>query len=188
MLPARRSNLQIRVLNANPREQVITKGTCLGTASPVTSIDDRQETTAGISPPDTNHVQKLINGLPVELTGEQRELAESLICKRGSIFSRHEYDIGRTPWVKHYVDTDDHRPIRQPLRRHPFEHLEMIDRQVEEMVRNDIIESASCPWASNVVLVRRKDGTVRFSVDYRQLNAITALSCRSHFGICASVD
>jgi len=48
----------------------------------------------------------------------------------------------------------------------------MIDRQVEEITRNGIIEPASSPWASNVVLVRKKDGTLRFCVDCRQLNAI----------------
>ena len=57
----------------------------------------------------------------------------------------------------------------------------MIDRQVEEMTRNGIIEPASSPWASNVVLVRKKDGTLRFCVDYRQLSAITVKdSYRSH--------
>ena len=174
LLPARHGDLQIRVLNADPREQVITKGTCLGTALPVTNIiDDIPDTVADTGPLETNPVEKLIDGLPDDLTDEQRTQAESLIRKHEPIFSRHEYDIGRTPWVEHRIDTGDHRPIRQPLRRHPFEHLEQIDRQVEEMARNGIVEPASSPWASNVVLVKKKDGTLRFCVDYRQLNAIT---------------
>jgi len=41
------------------------------------------------------------------------------------------------------------------------------------MIRHDIVEPAASPWASNVVLVRKKDGTVRFCVDYRSVNAIT---------------
>jgi len=96
-----------------------------------------------------------------------------LLRRHGPIFSRHEYDIGRTPWVEHTIDNGEHRPIRQLLRRHPFEHLEQTDRQVEKMARNGIIEPASSPWASNVVLVKKKDRTLRFCVDYRQLNAIT---------------
>ena len=41
------------------------------------------------------------------------------------------------------------------------------------MVRNDIVEPAASPWASNVVLVRKKDGSYRMCVDYRQLNSVT---------------
>jgi len=97
----------------------------------------------------------------------------SLIRKHEAIFSKHEYDIGRSPLVEYQIDTGDYRPLRQPLRRHPFQHLEAIDNQVEEMHWHGIIEPAASPWASNVVLVRKKDGSLRFCVDYRQLNAIT---------------
>lgn len=75
--------------------------------------------------------------------------------------------------VEHCIDTGDRRPIRQQLRRHPLAHLEVIDDKVEEMIRHDIIEPAASPWTSNVVLVKKKDGSYRFCVDYRQLNAAT---------------
>jgi len=117
LLPARHSNLQIRVLNANLREQVITEGTCLGTVSPVTRADDGFDAVTGADPQDDEPVEKLISGLPAQLTDEQRERTDSLIRKHGPIFSRHKYDIGRTPLVEHHIDTGDHRPIRQPLRR-----------------------------------------------------------------------
>ena len=76
-------------------------------------------------------------------------------------FCKGEYDIGRTPFVEFRIDTGEHRPIRQPLRRHPFKHLETIDKQVAEMEEHGIIEPTASPWASNVVLVRKKDGTLR---------------------------
>jgi len=84
--------------------------------------------------------------------------------------SCNEYDIGCTPLM---FDTGEHRQIRQPLRRQPLAHQEIIDKQVEEMRRHGIIEPASSPWASNVVLVRKRDGSLRFCVDYRAVNNVT---------------
>jgi len=65
------------------------------------------------------------------------------------VFSKNEYDIGRTPLVECHIDTGESRPIRQPLRRLPLKHMDVIDEHVNEIV----IEPAASPWASNVVLV-----------------------------------
>jgi len=69
---------------------------------------------------------------------------------------KRKYDIGKTLLVEYHIDTGDHGPIRQPLQRHAFQHLEAIDRHVEEMRKHHIIDAS--PWASNVVLVKKNDG------------------------------
>ena len=51
--------------------------------------------------------------------------------------------------------------------------MDVIDKQVTEMVRHDIVEPAASHWASNVVLVRKKDWSYRLRVDYRTLNSVT---------------
>ena len=80
--------------------------------------------------------------------------------------------MGRTTLVEHTIDTGSNRPMRQCLRRHPRAHLEEIDQQVEEL-QNDFVEPAASPWTSNVVLVKKKDGSHRLCVDYRRMNAVT---------------
>jgi len=81
--------------------------------------------------------------------------------------------MGRTSLVEHTIDTGDYRPIRQGFWRQPLAQLEEVDRQVDTLVANDYVEPAASPWASNVVLVRKKDGSHILCVDYRKVNAIT---------------
>ena len=118
-------------------------------------------------------IEKMVSDLPKELSEDERTQAKQLLRNHFAIFSTGEHDIGRTPLVEYQIDTGEHKPIRQPLRRHPFQHLEVIDQQVEDMAKHGIIEPAASPWSSNVVLVRKKDGSLRFCIDYRKLNAIT---------------
>ena len=89
------------------------------------------------------------------------------------VFSESEFDLGRTDIVKHRIETGEARPVRQQLRRFPPAHLEAISEHVENMTQQGIIKPASSPWASNIVLVRKKDGTYRCCIDYRQLNNVT---------------
>lgn len=50
---------------------------------------------------------------------------------------------------------------------------EIVEREIESMLQNDIIEPSDSPYASPVCLVKKKDGSVRFCIDYRRLNSQT---------------
>ena len=46
-------------------------------------------------------------------------------------------------------------------------------KHVEEMLQHGVVQPSTSPWASPIVLVKKKDGTTRFCVDYRKLNDVT---------------
>ena len=123
--------------------------------------------------PEVDVVRQVIDSWPNELTEPQREQVRELLQENEAIFSKGEYCIGRTSLVEYRIDTGTYRPVRKPLRRHPFKYLEVIDKQVAEMKEHGMFEPTARPWVSNVVLVRKRDGALRFCIDYRQPNRIT---------------
>jgi len=126
-----------------------------------------------ISPAHEEVIQWMVDGLPSELTSEQRDKVRELLIQYHTILSLGDHDVGQTHLVEHTIDTGDHRPIRQLLRRQPFQHQDYIDQETNRMLEYGIIEPAASPRASNVVLVTKKDGSLRFCVNYRRLNSIT---------------
>ena len=71
-------------------------------------------------------------------------------------------------------NSPQNKPVRQALRRHPVAYLPLIDDYVDSMVENGIVEPMpGSEWMANIVLVRKKDGNLRYCVDYRGLNAMT---------------
>ncbi|GFX29994.1 retrovirus-related Pol polyprotein from transposon 412 [Trichonephila clavipes] len=96
----------------------------------------------------------------------QKSSAERLFQEFEDVFSRNSSDIGHTTVTQHRIDTADHPPIKQHPRRLPFAKQEEVGTLLREMQENDIIEPSTSPWASPIVLVRKKDGSTRFCVDY----------------------
>ena len=75
--------------------------------------------------------------------------------------------------MHHKIDTGDNPPIRQRARRMPYAFCEESNKQIEDMLEKGIISPSTSPWASPIVLVRKKSGDLRFCIDYRRLNQIT---------------
>ncbi|CAN6252738.1 unnamed protein product [Urochloa humidicola] len=76
---------------------------------------------------------------------------------------------------------DDHRipliPGAQPMNVRPYRYSLLqkteIEKQIKDMLKRRVIQHGTSPFASPVLLVKKKDGTWRFCIDYRHLNAIT---------------
>ena len=103
----------------------------------------------------------------------QTQKIRDCVLKAHDIFALDDMEQGETKGVEHVIETGDHQPIRQAARRVPFAYRSEITQMINEMLASGVIQESSSPWASPVVLVRKKDNTLRFCVDYRRLNAVT---------------
>ena len=79
---------------------------------------------------------------------------------------------GRTNLVRHHVSVGDAIPIQQKPYRVPYAQRDLVKRELDLMLKADVIRPSVSPWASPIVLVTKKDGDVRFCVDYRKLNQV----------------
>jgi len=82
-------------------------------------------------------------------------------------------DLGFSPVLKHDIDTQNAIPIKQQPRKRPLSAREEEDKILNEMLETGVIRPSTSPWASPVCLVKKPDGSYRFCIDYRKLNAVS---------------
>ena len=110
-----------------------------------------------------------------KLTEDQKEDATDLFHKWKHIFSKGITDIGHTDLVKHHIKLTDEEPFKEPFRRIPPILIQEVREHLKEMLQAGAIRESESPFSSNVVIVRKKDGTIRFCVDFQKLNNRTVL-------------
>ena len=96
-----------------------------------------------------------------------------LLDKFQDVYSRGPDDLGRTSKVYHQIPTGSAKPIKQGPRRLPYHQREEVEKNLDAMIKNGVVTPSTSPWSSPIVLVKKKDGTTRFCVDYRKLNDVT---------------
>ena len=124
-----------------------------------------------------DHIKAVWDANATSLTEEQRKPFFDLLMKHQNVFARSKYDLGHTSIIRHEIFTGDHRPIKQAPRRMPLNKKEIVQKEVQAMLQNGIVEPSISPWSSPIVLVEKKDHCTRFCVDYRALNEITRKDC-----------
>jgi len=135
---------------------------------PVSSSDTKE-----LEQPD--HVNDLflqtVEGL--DLPHDTVEGLKELLYDHRETSASSSSDLGFCPLVEHDIDTGDARPIKQSLCRPPLAAREAEDEILDEMLATGVIEPSISSWASPVCLVKKKDGTFRFCIDYRRVNAVS---------------
>lgn len=119
------------------------------------------------------HLQQLYTDSVKQLNTRQQRQVGNLLNEFSDIFATDKNDIGRTHLTKHVIDTGDEQPVKQRPRRIPRAHTGELQNQVKQLADTGVIRPSNSSWASNVLLVRKKDGSFRMCIDYRELNAKT---------------
>ncbi|CAF1251972.1 unnamed protein product, partial [Didymodactylos carnosus] len=103
------------------------------------------------------------------IDAEEKRLSD-LVLKYANLFTSQP---GCTNIIKHHIDVRDAKPIKQQ----PYCALppprDYVTQERIQMQEQNIIELATGPWAAPVTLQPKRDGTMRFYIDFRRLNAVT---------------
>ena len=184
-----KSRVPFRVYNPHDKPIKLKKGTFCGFVSPVDQVEDvintsdmdqKEETISSISDKIDdkgddlpNHLGDMYKEACENMDEKSRKVFLDLLIKYQKVFSKGDYDIGRTSLVKHTIETGDSAPIKQAPRRLPLIQQEEVDRQVNNLIKAGMVTPSNSSWASPIVLVRKKDGSQRMCCDYRLLNSCT---------------
>ena len=121
-------------------------------------------------------------------TQKQRNAADSVIERYHHIFAVEDLELGCTDLVKHEIKLTNYVPFKERYRRIPPHQYAEVRKHLDEMLQIGAIRRSSSPWASAIVLVRKKDGALRFCIDLRKLNERTVKDAYSLPRIEDSLD
>ena len=104
---------------------------------------------------------------------DQKKELVTLLEKNDDLFVQNDIDLTRTDLVEMCIETKNHPPIAQRMRRLPFQKRCLVKQHVQEMQAAGVIRPSNSPWSSPIVLAKKPDGSKRFCVDYSKLNDVT---------------
>ena len=121
-----------------------------------------------------SYMEDMYNKSKENLNPEQQQQLKDILIEHQDVFAENEFDLGTFDAMEHEIDTGDARPIKQGIRRTPACFANEEEGHLQKMLKAGVIEESTSPWASAPVLIRKRDGTVRWCIDYRALNNVTA--------------
>ena len=109
----------------------------------------------------------------VDMTPLQRSRLKDILLKHRDAFSRDEDDLGYSELIKHRINLQDQTPVKQPDRRIPPQLQPDVKQHLQKWLDAGIIRESYSPYASQIVIAKKKNGQLRICCDYRDLNSKT---------------
>ncbi|KAG1925345.1 interleukin-1 receptor accessory protein-like 1-A [Pimephales promelas] len=104
---------------------------------------------------------------------EWRERITDLVSSMSDVFALHDLDYGRTDKVKHHINLSDNTPFKQRSRPIHPQDVDAVRRHLKELLDAGVIRESESPFASPIVVVKKKNNDVRLCIDFRKLNSQT---------------
>ena len=121
---------------------------------------------------------------------EQAEQAHSLLKEYHDIFLLEKRDMGHTNATKHKIvlKDPDTPPFKERFCGISPPQLDEVREHLKLMLDAGVIQPSNSPWCNAVVLVRKKDGSLRFCIDFRKLNSLTVKDSHPLPRICETLE
>ena len=121
---------------------------------------------------------------------EQAEKAHGLLWEYHDIFSLEKHDMGHTKVTKHKIvlKDPDTPPFKERFCRIPPPQVDEVREHLKLMLDVGVVQLSNSPWCNAVVLVRKKDRSLRFCIDFRRLNAMTVKDSDHLPRICETLE
>ena len=184
---ASQKQIPVLILNPNDTPVELDQNTPLGILVPITEFQNEDSDNLDNSLGETSLRAETVNPddeLPEHLIDlykmsyqhleehDKVKLKEFLIQYAG-VFSKNDFDIGYCDIIEHEVSTKESEPIKQqPRRLAPTQRL-AADKIVDDLLHQGLITPSKSPWASPIVMVKKKDNTFRMCIDYREVNKVS---------------
>ena len=120
-----------------------------------------------------DHLREVFEVSCKHLDNPQQQKLADLLIDNEEAFAKTDFDLGNFTTIEHSIDTKDAPPIKSLLRRTPACFVGEEEAHLKKMLDAGVIQESISEWASSPVLIRKRDGTVRWCIDYRALNDVT---------------
>ena len=106
-------------------------------------------------------------------TLENKQVILNIVKHFADVFSKDDTDLGCTHLAVHEIPTEDGTPVKQPPRLVPVTLAHEEKEFIDNLKKQGVIFESISPWASPIVLMRKKNGKIHPCVDYRRVNILT---------------
>ena len=143
--------------------------------------DINEPNTANCNDANTKKKNQLYDELPsylremfkkscTHISDQEAEQFAKLLSEFKDAFASSDTDLGCFTAIKHKINTANATPVKQRMRRTPIGFQEEEEKHLKSMLECGVVTPSTSEWASAPVLVRKKDGSVCWCIDYRAVN------------------